>query len=178
MHKLKIRQGDWVIVCDGKKALVLENAGDEKISQSEDEGGSRASRPEDARAGNRCAGPRLQLGRNRTQRHGADRLANRRKIDSCGARLPHPLRQTRRQLPLRPGPCHRYSVRANVALAQPGQTSEPPPNSDPDGAAVSVVAGTVADKSKLFDPRRRLRRTYGRGSKRTNGSSTSPARLA
>jgi protein required for attachment to host cells len=26
MQKLKIRQGDWVVVCDGKKALVLENA--------------------------------------------------------------------------------------------------------------------------------------------------------
>jgi protein required for attachment to host cells len=31
MSKLKIHQGDWVIVCDGKKALVLENAGDEKF---------------------------------------------------------------------------------------------------------------------------------------------------
>jgi protein required for attachment to host cells len=31
MQKLKIRQGDWVVVCDGKKALVLENAGDEKF---------------------------------------------------------------------------------------------------------------------------------------------------
>ena len=31
MQKLKIRQGDWVIVCDGKKALMLENAGDEKF---------------------------------------------------------------------------------------------------------------------------------------------------
>jgi len=31
MQKLKIRQGDWVIVCDGKKALILENAGDEKF---------------------------------------------------------------------------------------------------------------------------------------------------
>ena len=31
MSKLKIRQGDWVIVCDGKKALMLENAGDEKF---------------------------------------------------------------------------------------------------------------------------------------------------
>jgi protein required for attachment to host cells len=31
MLKLKIRQGDWVVVCDGKKALVLENAGDEKF---------------------------------------------------------------------------------------------------------------------------------------------------
>lgn len=31
MANLKINQGDWVIVCDGKKALVLENAGDEKF---------------------------------------------------------------------------------------------------------------------------------------------------
>jgi len=31
MQKIKIRQGDWVIVCDGKKALVLENTGDEKF---------------------------------------------------------------------------------------------------------------------------------------------------
>lgn len=31
MSKLKIRQGDWVVVCDGKKALVMENAGDEKF---------------------------------------------------------------------------------------------------------------------------------------------------
>ena len=31
MSKLKIRQGDWVVVCDGRKALVLENAGDEKF---------------------------------------------------------------------------------------------------------------------------------------------------
>src|SRR5215469_13946237 len=31
MQRFKIRQGDWVVVCDGKKALVLENAGDEKF---------------------------------------------------------------------------------------------------------------------------------------------------
>jgi protein required for attachment to host cells len=31
MQKLKIRQGDWIIVCDGKKALVLENIGDNKF---------------------------------------------------------------------------------------------------------------------------------------------------
>ena len=31
MAKLKIAQGDWVVVCDGAKALVLENAGDEKF---------------------------------------------------------------------------------------------------------------------------------------------------
>jgi protein required for attachment to host cells len=28
MHKVKIEQGDWVVVCDGRKALILENAGD------------------------------------------------------------------------------------------------------------------------------------------------------
>jgi protein required for attachment to host cells len=31
MSKIKVEQGDWVVVCDGKKALVLENAGDEKF---------------------------------------------------------------------------------------------------------------------------------------------------
>jgi protein required for attachment to host cells len=31
MQKFKIRQGDWIIVCDGKKALVLENIGDDKF---------------------------------------------------------------------------------------------------------------------------------------------------
>jgi protein required for attachment to host cells len=29
MSKTKIRQGEWVIVCDGAKALILENTGDE-----------------------------------------------------------------------------------------------------------------------------------------------------
>ncbi|MFL6800046.1 MAG: host attachment protein [Xanthobacteraceae bacterium] len=31
MSNLKIHHGDWVVVCDGKKALLLENAGDEKF---------------------------------------------------------------------------------------------------------------------------------------------------
>jgi release factor family 12 len=30
MDKAVIRQGDWVVVCDGRKALILENQGDEK----------------------------------------------------------------------------------------------------------------------------------------------------
>ncbi|HVX99240.1 MAG TPA: host attachment protein [Pseudorhodoplanes sp.] len=29
MTKVKIRQGDWVVACDGRKALILQNAGDE-----------------------------------------------------------------------------------------------------------------------------------------------------
>ncbi|MPZ55912.1 MAG: host attachment protein [Rhizobiales bacterium] len=31
MSKLKIAPGEWIVVCDGAKALVLENAGDEKF---------------------------------------------------------------------------------------------------------------------------------------------------
>lgn len=31
MSKVKIHQGEWVVVCDGAKALVLENVGDEKF---------------------------------------------------------------------------------------------------------------------------------------------------
>jgi protein required for attachment to host cells len=31
MKKIKIDQGDWVVVCDGKKALILENVGDWKF---------------------------------------------------------------------------------------------------------------------------------------------------
>ncbi len=29
MTRLKIRQGEWIVVCDGRKALILQNAGDE-----------------------------------------------------------------------------------------------------------------------------------------------------
>jgi protein required for attachment to host cells len=31
MAKMRIGEGDWVVVCDGAKALVLENAGDEEF---------------------------------------------------------------------------------------------------------------------------------------------------
>jgi len=31
MQKIKIGQGDWVVVCDGNKALILENIGDWKF---------------------------------------------------------------------------------------------------------------------------------------------------
>src|SRR5437588_11660926 len=31
MSKLKIGEGEWVVVCDGAKALVLENVGDPKF---------------------------------------------------------------------------------------------------------------------------------------------------
>ena len=28
MNKVKVKTGDWVVVCDGRKALILENVGD------------------------------------------------------------------------------------------------------------------------------------------------------
>jgi protein required for attachment to host cells len=28
MGKIKVKSGDWVVVCDGRKALILENIGD------------------------------------------------------------------------------------------------------------------------------------------------------
>ena len=31
MSKIKLHPGEWVVVCDGAKALVLENIGDEKF---------------------------------------------------------------------------------------------------------------------------------------------------
>ncbi len=31
MTKIKLRHGEWVVVCDGAKALVLQNVGDEKF---------------------------------------------------------------------------------------------------------------------------------------------------
>lgn len=31
MQKKNIRTGDWVVVCDGRKAMILENTGDEKF---------------------------------------------------------------------------------------------------------------------------------------------------
>ena len=31
MEKCKIEHGTWIVVCDGRKALILENAGDTKV---------------------------------------------------------------------------------------------------------------------------------------------------
>ena len=28
MKKLKMKTGDWIVVCDGRKALIIENVGD------------------------------------------------------------------------------------------------------------------------------------------------------
>ena len=58
MSELKIDHGAWVVVCDGAKALVLENAGNREYAKLEDQGSLRARRSEDPRAWHRQAGPR------------------------------------------------------------------------------------------------------------------------
>ena len=75
MSKLKIDQGEWVVVCDGRKALILENIGD-RISPNLRTAETR-EHPDhvDARAGYRQPGPRARLGRHRAQQRRADRLA-------------------------------------------------------------------------------------------------------
>ena len=30
MDRISVKSGDWVVVCDGRKALILENIGDAK----------------------------------------------------------------------------------------------------------------------------------------------------
>jgi protein required for attachment to host cells len=29
MSKLKVKPGDWIVVCDGRKAMILDNVGDD-----------------------------------------------------------------------------------------------------------------------------------------------------
>lgn len=31
MSAIKVKSGDWIVVCDGRKAIILENRGDEKF---------------------------------------------------------------------------------------------------------------------------------------------------
>ena len=78
MAILKIRQGDWVVVCDGAKALILENAGDGMHPNLKTKEVHAQHRRQDARAGHRRARALDQFGRRAAQRDGADRLARRR----------------------------------------------------------------------------------------------------
>ena len=52
---VKIAQGGWVVVCDGAKALVLENVGDEKFPNL-NEGGVRAGDPRTHEQGTEAPG--------------------------------------------------------------------------------------------------------------------------
>ena len=52
-----IHTDEWVVVCDGAKALVLENAGDAKFPNLKTVEVYRAEGSADPRAGRRQAGP-------------------------------------------------------------------------------------------------------------------------
>ena len=62
MSDLLIHQGEWVVVCDGAKALVLENTGDAKFPNLKTIEVYRAEGPADPRARHRQARPHPQLG--------------------------------------------------------------------------------------------------------------------
>ena len=85
MSELLIRHGEWVVVCDGAKALVLENAGDAKFPNLKTIEVFEQKDLADPRARHRRAGPRLQFGGHGAQRGRADRLARsgRAGISSC-----------------------------------------------------------------------------------------------
>ena len=75
MTKLNIHRHDWVVVCDGRKALILENLGDEKSPNLRMKEEREHPESAHASAGNGTAGPPAALGRNGAQRGRADRLA-------------------------------------------------------------------------------------------------------
>ena len=63
MAELLIRHGEWVVVCDGAKALILENAGDTKFPNLKTIKVLEQKRFADARARHRRAGPHQQFRR-------------------------------------------------------------------------------------------------------------------
>ena len=57
MSNLKIHHGEWVVVCDGAKALMLENVGDAKSPNLKTREVFEQQAPGDPRAGHRRARP-------------------------------------------------------------------------------------------------------------------------
>ena len=80
MSGLSIQSGEWVVVCDGAKALVLENVGDTKFPNLK----TVEVFEQDDKPTHRCAWPLAQFGRSWPQRDGADRLAR-----PGGTGIPH-----------------------------------------------------------------------------------------
>ena len=75
MQKIKIDQGDWVVVCDGKKALILENVGDWKFPNLQTREVFEQNNPPTHEQGSDAPGRSYSVGRHAAQRDGADRLA-------------------------------------------------------------------------------------------------------
>ena len=68
MTKLSIHRHDWVVVCDGRKALILENLGDEKSPNLRMKEEREHPDPPTHLQGTESAGPPAALGRNGAQR--------------------------------------------------------------------------------------------------------------
>ena len=77
MDKMRIDKGDWLVVCDGRKALILENLGDEMFPNLHTREVHEQPNPSTACARDRRAGQAPWRGRQRAQLGGADRLARR-----------------------------------------------------------------------------------------------------
>ena len=75
MPTVKISHGEWVLVCDGTKALVLENVGDEKFPNLKTKEVFEQEDPKTHEQGTDAPGRSINSIELKAQRHGADRLA-------------------------------------------------------------------------------------------------------
>lgn len=74
MNELEVKSGDWVVVCDGRKALILENVGDKAFPTST-LGRFASTRTCPGEQGSGVPGRVPPIGRARPQRGRADGLA-------------------------------------------------------------------------------------------------------
>ena len=75
MTKIKIDTGDWIVVCDGRKALILENRGDRMFPNLHTREVHEQPGPVHACARKRCSGPRPPVDGRRAKLDRADGLA-------------------------------------------------------------------------------------------------------
>ena len=76
MSKVKIARGDWVLVCDGAKALILENAGDEKFLNLKTRQVYEQTDQKTREQGTDAPGCSINSVDGQAQRDGTDRLAH------------------------------------------------------------------------------------------------------
>ncbi len=75
MTKIKIDTGDWIVVCDGRKALILENLGDRMFPNLHTREVHEHPDTPTSRAGKFGAGPGLPIDGRRAKLDRTDRLA-------------------------------------------------------------------------------------------------------
>ena len=75
MTKMKIGTGDWIVVCDGRKALILENLGDRMFPNLHTREVREQSGSADACSGQRGSRPRVPVDRRGAKLDRADGLA-------------------------------------------------------------------------------------------------------